>query len=320
MTSPILKIKNLTTSFATPGGIIKAVDNASLDLGQGETLAIVGESGCGKTVLSLSVMGLIPDPPGRITGGEVLYRDQDLVQLSDQEMQKIRGNKLSMVFQEPMTSLNPVFKIGDQIGETLRLHRGMDAKEAAEAAVDALKLVGIPNPHKRINSFPHELSGGMRQRVMIAMALVCSPEILIADEPTTALDVTIQSQILRLLDNLKNKMNGSLMLITHDLGVVARVATRVAVMYAGQVVESASITDIFKEPLHPYTQGLLNSVPRLGCREELTPIPGNVPALLDLPKGCRFHPRCNRAFALCREQEPQILNKNGRQVRCWLHT
>ncbi|MFW5499015.1 MULTISPECIES: ABC transporter ATP-binding protein [unclassified Maridesulfovibrio] len=320
MTAPILKIKNLTTSFATPGGIIKAVDNASLDLGQGETLAIVGESGCGKTVLSLSVMGLIPDPPGRITAGQVLYRDQDLVQLSEREMQKVRGNKLSMVFQEPMTSLNPVFKIGDQIGETLRLHKGMDKHQAAEAAVEALKLVGIPNPHKRISNFPHELSGGMRQRVMIAMALVCSPEILIADEPTTALDVTIQSQILRLLDNLKNKMNGSLMLITHDLGVVARVATRVAVMYAGQIVESASISDTFKEPLHPYTQGLLNSVPRLGCRTALTPIPGNVPALLDLPKGCRFHPRCDRAFDLCREQEPQLLNKDGRQVRCWLHT
>lgn len=319
MTAPKLKIKNLTTSFATPGGIIKAVDNASLDLGQGETLAIVGESGCGKTVLSLSVMGLIPDPPGRITEGQVIYREQDLVQLSEQEMQKIRGNRLSMVFQEPMTSLNPVFKIGDQIGETLRLHKGMDKQQAAEAAVEALKLVGIPNPQKRLKNFPHELSGGMRQRVMIAMALVCSPEILIADEPTTALDVTIQSQILRLLDNLKQKMNGSLMLITHDLGVVARVATRVAVMYAGQIVESAPISEIFKEPLHPYTQGLLNSVPRLGCRNELTPIPGNVPALLNLPKGCRFNPRCSHAFDRCREQEPQLIEKDGRQVRCWLH-
>lgn len=319
MTAPKLKIKNLTTSFATPGGIIKAVDNASLDLGQGETLAVVGESGCGKTVLSLSVMGLIPDPPGRITEGQVIYRDQDLVQLSEQEMQKIRGNRLSMVFQEPMTSLNPVFKIGDQIGETLRLHKGMGKKQAAEAAMEALKLVGIPNPQKRLKNFPHELSGGMRQRVMIAMALVCSPEILIADEPTTALDVTIQSQILRLLDNLKQKMNGSLMLITHDLGVVARVATRVVVMYAGQIVESAPISDIFKEPLHPYTQGLLNSVPRLGCRAELTPIPGNVPALLNLPKGCRFNPRCSHAFDLCREQEPQLIKQNGRQVRCWLH-
>ncbi|WP_319760856.1 ABC transporter ATP-binding protein [Maridesulfovibrio sp.] len=319
MTAPILKIKNLTTSFATPGGIIKAVDNASLDLGQGETLAIVGESGCGKTVLSLSVMGLIPDPPGRITAGQVIYRDQDLVTLSEEEMQKIRGNRLSMIFQEPMTSLNPVFKIGDQISETLRLHKRMDKKQALEAAVDALKLVGIPNPHKRINNFPHELSGGMRQRVMIAMALVCSPEILIADEPTTALDVTIQAQILRLLDELKHKMNGSLMLITHDLGVVARVATRVTVMYAGQVVESASISELFKEPLHPYTEGLLNSVPRLGCKEDLTPIPGNVPALQNLPQGCSFHPRCKRAFDLCREQKPRLLNIENRQVRCWLH-
>ncbi len=319
MTAPILKIKNLTTSFATPGGIIKAVDNASLDLGQGETLAIVGESGCGKTVLSLSVMGLIPDPPGRITAGQVIYRDQDLVTLSEEEMQKIRGNQLSMIFQEPMTSLNPVFKIGDQISETLRLHKRMDKKQALEAAVDALKLVGIPNPHKRINNFPHELSGGMRQRVMIAMALVCSPEILIADEPTTALDVTIQAQILRLLDELKHKMNGSLMLITHDLGVVARVATRVTVMYAGQIVESASISELFKEPLHPYTEGLLNSVPRLGCKEDLTPIPGNVPALQNLPQGCSFHPRCKRAFDLCREQKPRLLNIENRQVRCWLH-
>jgi peptide/nickel transport system ATP-binding protein len=218
-----------------------------------------------------------------------------------------------------MTSLNPVFKIGDQISETLRLHKRMDKKQALEAAVDALKLVGIPNPHKRINNFPHELSGGMRQRVMIAMALVCSPEILIADEPTTALDVTIQAQILRLLDELKHKMNGSLMLITHDLGVVARVATRVTVMYAGQIVESASISELFKEPLHPYTEGLLNSVPRLGCKEDLTPIPGNVPALQNLPQGCSFHPRCKRAFDLCREQKPRLLNIENRQVRCWLH-
>lgn len=320
MTAPILKIKNLTTSFATPTGVINAVDNATLDLGQGETLAVVGESGCGKTVLSLSIMGLIPDPPGRITNGEVIYQGRNLAQLSEKEMQKIRGNRLSMIFQEPMTSLNPVFKIGDQIGETLRLHKGLNKKEALDAAVDALKLVGIPNPHKRINNFPHELSGGMRQRVMIAMALVCSPEILIADEPTTALDVTIQAQILRLLDNLKHKTNGSLMLITHDLGVVARVASRVAVMYAGQLVESAGIEEIFKEPLHPYTQGLLASVPRLGSRTALTPIPGNVPALSNLPQGCRFHPRCKFALDLCREKAPDLLKKDGRQIRCWLHT
>lgn len=319
MTAPILKIRNLTTAFATHSGVVNAVDNVSIDLGQGETLAVVGESGCGKTVLSLSVMGLIPDPPGRITAGEVLYRGQDLVQLSEKQMQKIRGNQLSMIFQEPMTSLNPVFRIGDQISEILRLHRGMSSREAEEAAVDALRLVGIPNPQKRVSSFPHELSGGMRQRVMIAMALVCSPEILIADEPTTALDVTIQSQILRLLNDLKQRMNGSLMLITHDLGVVARVATEVAVMYAGQLVEQAELRDIFKEPLHPYTRGLLASVPRLGCREELTPIPGNVPALTDLPQGCRFHPRCRYATDLCREKEPQLLEEGKRRIRCWLH-
>ncbi|WP_432736666.1 ABC transporter ATP-binding protein [Maridesulfovibrio sp. FT414] len=320
MTAPILKIKNLTTCFATHAGVVKAVDNASLDLGQGETLAIVGESGCGKTVLALSIMGLIPDPPGRITEGQVLYRGQDLLLLNDKEMQKVRGNRLSMIFQEPMTSLNPVFRIGDQISETLRLHKKMDAREAREAAIEALKLVGITNPQSRVENFPHELSGGMRQRVMIAMALVCSPEILIADEPTTALDVTIQSQILRLLDDLKKRMNGSLLLITHDLGVVARVATRVAVMYAGQVVESALLGDMFKEPLHPYTHGLLASVPRLGSRAELIPVPGNVPALTNLPSGCRFHPRCSHAFDLCREQEPQLLERDGRRIRCWLHT
>ncbi|WP_027722957.1 ABC transporter ATP-binding protein [Maridesulfovibrio zosterae] len=319
MTAPILQIKNLTTSFATPNGIIKAVDNATIDLGQGETLAVVGESGCGKTVLSLSIMGLIPDPPGRITNGEVIYQGKDLVKLSEKEMQKIRGNYLSMIFQEPMTSLNPVFKIGDQIGETLRLHKGLTKKEAQDAAVDALKLVGMPNPHKRVNNFPHELSGGMRQRVMIAMALACSPEILIADEPTTALDVTIQAQILRLLDEMKHKMNGSLMLITHDLGVVARVATRVAVMYAGQLVECANIRDLFKTPLHPYTQGLLTSVPVLGNKAELKPIPGNVPALNNLPSGCRFNPRCKAAMDICREQAPQLQMKEGRTIRCWLH-
>ncbi|CCO24264.1 ABC transporter ATP-binding protein [Maridesulfovibrio hydrothermalis] len=320
MTTTILEIKNLTTSFATPTGVIKAVDNASLDLGQGETLAIVGESGCGKTVLSLSVMGLIPDPPGRITSGQVIYQGQDLVQFSKKQLQKIRGNQLSMIFQEPMTSLNPVFKIGDQIGETLRLHKNLDKNDARQAAIDALKLVGIPNPHKRVDNFPHELSGGMRQRVMIAMALACSPEILIADEPTTALDVTIQAQILRLLDEMKHRMNGSLMLITHDLGVVARVASRVAVMYAGQLVECANIIEIFKDPLHPYTKGLLASVPKLGSRAELTPIPGNVPALGNLPRGCRFHPRCKFAFDRCKEQEPIIQNKDDRQIRCWLHS
>ncbi len=319
MTAPILKIKNLTTSFATPNGIIRAVDNASIELGQGETLAVVGESGCGKTVLSLSIMGLIPDPPGRITDGQVIYKDQDLVLLTDKQMQKIRGNHLSMIFQEPMTSLNPVFKIGEQIGEALRLHKGLDQYEAAQAAVEALALVGMPNPQTRINSFPHELSGGMRQRVMIAMALACNPEILIADEPTTALDVTIQAQILRLLDDMKKKINGSIMLITHDLGVVARVATRVAVMYAGQLVECSNINDLFKEPLHPYTKGLLVSVPKLGSRADLTPIPGNVPPLNNLPTGCRFHPRCQYAFDKCKRLPPKLTVKEGREIRCWLH-
>lgn len=319
MTAPILKIKNLTTSFATANGIIRAVDNASLELEQGETLAVVGESGCGKTVLSLSIMGLISDPPGRITGGQVIYKNQDLILMTDKQMQKIRGNHLSMIFQEPMTSLNPVFKIGDQVGETLRLHKGLDYHEAKQAAIETLALVGIPNPQKRVNSFPHELSGGMRQRVMIAMALACNPEILIADEPTTALDVTIQSQILKLLDDMKKEINGSIMLITHDLGVVARVASRVAVMYAGQLVECSNVNELFREPLHPYTQGLLASVPKLGSRAELTPIPGNVPPLNDLPEGCRFHPRCKFAFDKCKLMPPQLTVKEGREIRCWLH-
>lgn len=319
MTSPILEIKGLTTSFATPSGLVKAVDNASLCLRQGETLAVVGESGCGKTVLSLSVMGLIPDPPGRITAGEIIYRDRDLINLSENQMQKIRGNHISMIFQEPMTSLNPVFKVGDQIAEALRLHRGLSKKEASEEAVEALRRVSIPNPKDRVKSFPHEMSGGMRQRIMIAMALACDPEILIADEPTTALDVTIQAQILGLLEELKHKMNGSLMLVTHDLGVVARYATNVAVMYTGQIVEYAGVKDLYKAPLHPYTRGLLASVPRRGTHNQLSPIPGNVPGLLDLPSGCRFHPRCPQAFERCKHEEPPLFKSSEGQVRCWLH-
>lgn len=319
MTSQILRINGLTTSFATPAGIVKAVDNASLDLRQGETLAVVGESGCGKTVLSLSIMGLIPDPPGRITSGEIIYKDRDLLSLSEKEMQKIRGNHISMIFQEPMTSLNPVFKVGEQVAEALRQHRGLSKKEAEREAVEALARVSIPNPESRARSFPHEMSGGMRQRVMIAMALACNPEILIADEPTTALDVTIQAQILHLLEKVKNKTGGSLMLITHDLGVVARYADRVAVMYTGQIVEYALKRELFKDPLHPYTRGLLASVPRPDMKTELVPIPGNVPGLLNIPNGCRFHPRCPEAFDRCRIEEPPLFESAERQIRCWLH-
>ncbi|WP_027178066.1 ABC transporter ATP-binding protein [Maridesulfovibrio bastinii] len=319
MTSPLLKIEGLTTSFATPAGVVKAVDNATLELNQEETLAIVGESGCGKTVLSLSIMGLIADPPGRITAGQITYQDKNLTELSEKEMQKIRGNHISMIFQEPMTSLNPVFKVGEQIAEVLRQHRGLSRKEAAKEAIISLKKVGIPNPETRAESFPHEMSGGMRQRVMIAMALACNPEILIADEPTTALDVTIQAQILSLLEEIKNKTRGSLMLITHDLGVVARYADKVVVMYTGQIIESSNKIELFKNPMHPYTQGLLSSVPRPGLDEELIPIPGAVPSLGDLPPGCRFHPRCSKAMDRCKTEEPPVFTKDNRQVRCWLY-
>ncbi|EGB13555.1 oligopeptide/dipeptide ABC transporter, ATPase subunit [Pseudodesulfovibrio mercurii] len=320
MTKPLLDIHRLTTCFSSAQGIAKAVDNVSLSFMQGETLAIVGESGCGKTVLALSILGLIPDPPGRVTDGSILYRDKDLLDMSESELMHIRGNAISMIFQEPMTALNPVFRIDDQIAEPLRLHQGFGKREALEKAVDALNLVGIPNPAKIARSFPHELSGGMRQRVMIAMALACNPDILIADEPTTALDVTIQAQILDLMDELRERMNGSLMLITHDLGVVARMALRVAVMYSGKIVELAGVNDLYAEPLHPYTQGLLASMPSLGETRPLSPIPGIVPSIFDLPQGCRFHPRCPKAYQKCSLMLPPLFEPEpGRTVRCWLY-
>jgi peptide/nickel transport system ATP-binding protein len=320
MSKALLDIRGLTTRFSSPQGIAKAVDNVSLSFMQGETLAIVGESGCGKTVLALSILGLVPDPPGRVTDGSIIYDGRDLLDLPESELRRIRGNHISMIFQEPMTALNPVFRVDDQIAEPLRLHQGFDRREALARTVDALALVGIPNPAKIARAYPHELSGGMRQRVMIAMALACNPDILIADEPTTALDVTVQAQIIDLMNDLKARMNGSLMLITHDLGVVARMAQRVAVMYSGKVVELCDAGPLFAKPLHPYTRGLLASVPVLGDRTELNPVPGIVPGIFDLPEGCRFHPRCPKAFAKCslllpplREAEP------GRHVRCWLY-
>jgi peptide/nickel transport system ATP-binding protein len=320
MNDILLDIRKLTTCFSSPQGIAKAVDTVSLSFMQGETLAIVGESGCGKTVLALSILGLIPDPPGRITDGEILYRGDDLLDMSETELREVRGNHISMIFQEPMTALNPVFRINDQIAEPLILHQGYTKKEALEKSVDALDLVGIPNPTKIARAYPHELSGGMRQRVMIAMALACTPDILIADEPTTALDVTIQAQILDLMNDLKARMNGSLMLITHDLGVVARMAQRVAVMYSGKIVELSDAKSLYKKPLHPYTQGLLTSVPTLGDRAELTPIPGIVPSIFNLPQGCRFHPRCPHAFDKCKLMLPHLTEPEpGRFVRCWLH-
>ena len=320
MSEPLLTIRELTTCFSSPQGIAKAVDTVSLSLMQGETLAVVGESGCGKTVLALSILGLIPDPPGRVTEGSILYKGQDLLDLPESEMRTVRGNAISMIFQEPMTALNPVFRVNDQIAEPLRLHQGFSHDEALEKAVDALKLVGIPNPVKIARAYPHELSGGMRQRVMIAMALACNPDILIADEPTTALDVTIQAQILDLMNELKARMNGSLMLITHDLGVVARMAQRVAVMYSGKIVELCDVGPLYENPLHPYTKGLLGSVTKLGDKAQLKPIPGVVPGIFDLPEGCRFHPRCPKAFAKCSLMLPPLIQPEpGRQVRCWLY-
>lgn len=320
MSDILLDIRKLTTSFASAQGIAKAVDTVSLSFMQGETLAIVGESGCGKTVLALSILGLIPDPPGRITEGEILYRGDDLLNMTNNQLREVRGNHISMVFQEPMTALNPVFRINDQIAEPLVLHQGFTKQEALEKSVGALDLVGIPNPAKIARAYPHELSGGMRQRVMIAMALACNPDILIADEPTTALDVTIQAQILDLMNDLKQRMNGSLMLITHDLGVVARMAQRVAVMYSGKIVELSDVGELYKNPLHPYTQGLLSSIPTMGDKAELTPIPGIVPSIFDLPQGCRFHPRCAHAFAKCKLLLPPLKEPEpGRLVRCWLY-
>jgi peptide/nickel transport system ATP-binding protein len=320
----LLEIKGLKTHFFTEEGVVRAVDGVDLHIDKGETLGIVGESGCGKTVTALSVMKLIPMPPGRIIEGQMLYQGKDLVTLPPAQMRKIRGKEISMVFQEPMTSLNPVFTIGEQIAEAIRLHEGLGRRDAMAKTVDMLKLVHIPNPDRRVKEYPHQLSGGMRQRVMIAMALSCNPKLLIADEPTTALDVTIQAQILELLNELKAKIGMAVMLITHDMGVIAETAQRVMVMYAGKVVEEASVKNLFKEPLHPYTQGLLRSIPRIDLaatkKQRLEAIPGVVPSLLNLPKGCRFTPRCPHAMPVCSEQEPVLKEvRPGHKVSCWLY-
>jgi peptide/nickel transport system ATP-binding protein len=281
-------------------------------------VAVVGESGCGKTVLALSVLGLIPDPPGRVIEGQALYRGRDLLAMDEAELQGVRGNHVAMIFQEPMTSLNPVFRVGEQIAEGFRLHKKAGKAEAAERALEMLRLVGIPNPAERSRSYPHELSGGMRQRVMIAMALACDPDLIFADEPTTALDVTIQAQILDLMRGLQREKGSGIVLITHDLGVVAETAHRVAVMYAGQVVEEADVAALYAAPAHPYTQGLMASVPRLGVKRVLAPIPGMVPGIFDLPSGCRFRPRCKDAFARCADAPPLFNLGEGRTARCWL--
>jgi peptide/nickel transport system ATP-binding protein len=310
--APLLEVEDLRTYFFTRDGVVRAVDGVSLHVAEGETLAIVGESGCGKSVTSLSILRLIQTPPGRIVSGSVRFQGVDLLGLDDAAMRRIRGNDISMIFQEPMTSLNPVLTIGRQIGETLMLHQKLDRAASLRRAVEMLRLVHIPEAERRITEYPHQLSGGMRQRVMIAMALACNPKLLIADEPTTALDVTIQAQILDLMRELKRKIGAAIVLITHDLGVVAEMAQRVVVMYAGRKVEEATVGELFRQPLHPYTLGLLTSVPKLGATltqsepERLTEIPGSVPSLREEIRGCPFAPRCTFASDRCRAEMPQF--------------
>ncbi len=320
MSENLLDIRNLRTQFSTEEGKFLAVEDVSFSIRPGSTLGVVGESGCGKSVTALSVMRLVADPPGRVVGGEILYRGRNLLALPEDEMRRIRGNKISMIFQEPMTSLNPVFTVGEQIGEAIRLHQGLDRKAARARAIDMLRLVGIPAPEQRVDNHPHHMSGGMRQRVMIAMALSCNPDLLIADEPTTALDVTIQAQILDLIRKLQSERQMAVMLITHDLGVVAETCEDVVVMYAGRVVERAPVRNIFKCPAHPYTAGLLRSVPSFetvaaegAARERLRTIPGMVPSLRALPQGCRFRDRCDRATDVCARVEPVLEQKRDGQ-------
>lgn len=317
----LLEVSNLRTYFKADAGIARAVDGVSFGIDKGEVLGIVGESGCGKSVTSLSIMRLIPQPPGEILpGSSIKLRGEELVTASERRMREIRGNDVAMIFQEPMTSLNPVFPIGEQIAEALRLHKRQSRKEARAGAIEMLQLVGIPDPEQRVDDYPHQLSGGQRQRVMIAIALSCEPDLLIADEPTTALDVTIQAQILDLIADLRRRLGMAIMLITHDLGVVAEVCDRVVVMYAGEVVEQGTATDIFNNPRHPYTEGLMRAIPRLGkSAERLAVIPGAVPAATSWPAGCRFNPRCPYAWDLTREQHPELVDVSATHAaRCWL--
>lgn len=318
MIEDLLVVENLTTRFQTENGTITAVDGVSFSIGAGETLGLVGESGCGKSMTSLSVMRLVPSPPGAIEGGKVLFEGRDILMLPEPEMRRMRGRDMAMVFQEPMTSLNPVFTVGEQIMETIMHHDHVSRRDAQERAIEMLRKVGIPSPERRVRDFPHEMSGGMRQRVMIAIALACNPRLLIADEPTTALDVTIQAQILELMRRLRNEYHTATLLITHDLGVIAETADRVAVMYAGQIVESASVESIFENPLHPYTVGLLGSIPRLnGTKRRLNVIEGTVPSPLNVPNGCRFGPRCSRATRHCSAHAQDLREvAPGHHVRC----
>jgi oligopeptide/dipeptide ABC transporter ATP-binding protein len=321
---PLLEVKGLRTSFYTRDGAVRAVDGIDFTVDRGEIMGLVGESGCGKSVTSLSILRLVARP-GRIEAGEVLFDGRDLLKLSDDEMRKIRGDRISMIFQQPTSSLNPVWDVGRQIEEVLRIHRGMKGTVARSRATELLKMVGIPDPERRLKNFPHEMSGGMAQRVMIAMALACEPELLIADEPTTALDVTIQAQILDLMRNLRDETGTAIVLITHDLGVVAEMCDRVAVMYAGEIVEHTDVVSLYRDPHHPYTRGLIGSIPVVGAIvDELAVIPGNVPNLVDLPKGCRFAPRClariEEDVAIATEVHPELLPvREGHEVRCWLY-
>ena len=326
-TEPLLRVEDLCTEFSAPGGPLRAVDGVSFTLEDGETLCIVGESGSGKSVTALSIMRLLPERSGRIAGGRVLLRGHgDLATLPEDEMLRVRGNTVSMIFQEPMTSLNPVFTVGGQIAEAILRHQSVGRREAASQAVDMLRLVGLPSPEQRAHNYPHQLSGGMRQRVMIAMALACRPRLMLADEPTTALDVTVQAQILDLINRLKAEVGTAVVLITHNMGVVAEMAQRVAVMYAGVVVEDAPAEALFEAPLHPYTRGLLGAIPRAGRRarrERLTAIPGTVPSLREIGHGCRFAGRCEAVHERCRVAEPPLAATaaaaSGHRVRCWLH-
>ncbi len=321
----LLEVRNLKTYFYTYEGVAQAVDGASFFIDKGEALGIVGESGCGKSVTASSIMRIVPEPPGKIVDGEIHFQGLDLTRLSQKQMRRIRGNRIAMIFQEPMTSLNPVFTVGDQIAEMFVLHKQMSKREALDAAVEMLDRVQIPAPQRRVGEYPHQLSGGMRQRAMIAMALSCDPELLIADEPTTALDVTVQAQILDLMNHLKEEFDTAIQMITHDLGVIAEMADRIVVMYAGRVVEEAATIELFQHPLHPYTQGLLGSIPVLGSRtageqRRLDEIKGMVPSLYDLPDGCKFEARCPHAMPVCVEREPELSAINEQHaVRCWLH-
>ena len=322
MGEKILEVNHLKTYFHTDAGLSKAVNDVSFFVEKGKTLGIVGESGCGKSITSLSIMGLVETPPGEIAGGEIIFEGEDLLKKNEKEMSKIRGKKIAMIFQEPMTSLNPVFTIGQQLVETLMLHEEMTKKQAKERAIEMLKMVKIPLAEKRFNEYPHQLSGGMRQRVMIAMALCCNPDLLICDEPTTALDVTIQAQILDLINELKEKTGTSVMMITHDLGVIAEIADDVMVMYAGKIVERATCDQIFEKPMHPYTYGLMQCIPKLDDDDtkRLSVIEGMVPSFDDMPKGCAFCPRCKEAREICRQKMPELAEAEGRMVPCFKYT